>query len=99
MYHKKTPKSRTLGVGFKNWFKIGTGSSLVSIKVSTSSRNRDIFSPMFRHNLTPLLLFAVLVITEIKLTPVSMSVKVLRHPGHGIQVQVESKATGLNVGS
>ena len=28
-----------------------------------------------------------------------MSVKVLSHPGHGIQVQVESKATGLSVGS
>ena len=25
----------------------------------------------------------------------SVSVKVLSHPGHGIQVQVESKATGL----
>ena len=28
-----------------------------------------------------------------------LSVKVLSHPGHGIQVQVESKATGLSVGS
>ena len=26
-----------------------------------------------------------------------MSVKALSHPGHGIQVQVESKATGLSV--
>ena len=28
-----------------------------------------------------------------------VSVKVLSHPGHGVQVQVESKATGLSVGS
>ena len=28
-----------------------------------------------------------------------LSVKVLSHPGHGIQVEVESKATGLSVGS
>ena len=37
--------------------------------------------------------------TGIWLEKLGMSVKVLSHPGHGIQVQVESKAPGLSVGS